>query len=891
MASYTLSPIWGAGAQLLDNNANPLTGGKVFIYGAGTTTPAVTYTTPTGSTQNSNPIVADAAGRLTNEIWFPVGAAFKFVLKNANDVLLATYDNIPSLPQPPISNDASSISYEPGYEVTAGNFTIGQTYRITNVGNTDFEAIGAADNAVGVFFTATGIGSGTGTASYSVTVQSKLREEISAKDFNAVGDGVTNDSAAFAGLEATYVGKAVNLLDGIYLVSSVPNGNNYYNGAFKVGSEIYWQNRNPRLHPFEGPATSVRHINPRIGIFAGLSSAVFPIAAGGMVLVYREANTHAVQNGSRVKAAWTDDGGRTIKKQSGSEDFNIPTISYTATADTRNYASGIIAGRFVLIATRREEPQTLSVYQDPLSIYSDDNGVTWTNAPITGLVDKAINFHGKVYPWPAGGANGAIVFDYRSGGIGALTSTDKGSTWTDIGIVVSTNATFPSLSEMSVAQIGSENKYVMVIRGSSVSNFAVATSANLTTWTAAADSGTLLKGNPPELMYADGKLFFVTVSRRNNAILPGYENALLVASANANEVYSSGGTDGWGGWNVVSQLGFWPSGYLTVCTVRGRYYALMTASEETAGGSTGRTAFLAMLSTDLVDVADTRTILEATPSENLIPNGNMAYWPNGTSFTTAATRTLILPDFTFARATGAANFTVSQVNGDFQRYAMRVQRDDGDIGTQNLALVHTLTQADSLNFGREREYLGLQFRCRKGSGFSAASGNLSVQVRYTDTASEQQVTSTSGLFSTTDLPVQSSSTAITPTIDWSDYYLAIGPVAAAATQLLIRWNYTPTGAALEDWFEIEQVTLTKGKLRSPAALRTYAQIVNTSLPFFWIGTVRSENGSRWISFPTVMHRVPDITVSAGTASNISTSGFELSHTSAADVVVTAQAWL
>lgn len=94
MATYIISPIWGAGAQLLDNNGDPLSGGKVFIYEAGTTTPAVTYMDPTGCTPNSNPIIADSAGRLPHGIWLVEGLSYKFVLKSANDMLLATYDKI-----------------------------------------------------------------------------------------------------------------------------------------------------------------------------------------------------------------------------------------------------------------------------------------------------------------------------------------------------------------------------------------------------------------------------------------------------------------------------------------------------------------------------------------------------------------------------------------------------------------------------------------------------------------------------------------------------------------------------------------------------------------------------------------------------------------------------
>jgi hypothetical protein len=237
MTSYTLSPVWGAGAQLFDNSGNVLTGGKIETYEAGTTTPAVTYTDPIGNFFNSNPIVADASGRLANEIWLPINGAYKFVLKDANNVLIATYDNIPSIPQPPIVNDASSISYEQGYTVTAGAFTVGATYLITSIGTTNFVGIGAAANATGILFTATGVGSGTGTAEYSRTVQTKLRETVSVTDFGAVGDGVTDDSVA--------IQNAINSLSSGVVI--LPKGLTFVAFNLAMKSNVYLQSDNATL--------------------------------------------------------------------------------------------------------------------------------------------------------------------------------------------------------------------------------------------------------------------------------------------------------------------------------------------------------------------------------------------------------------------------------------------------------------------------------------------------------------------------------------------------------------------------------------------------------------------------------------------------------------------
>lgn len=57
-----------------------------------------------------------------------------------------------------------------GATVNAGSFVVGNTYSILAVGSTSFTAIGASANTIGVIFTATGVGSGSGTATPITTI-------------------------------------------------------------------------------------------------------------------------------------------------------------------------------------------------------------------------------------------------------------------------------------------------------------------------------------------------------------------------------------------------------------------------------------------------------------------------------------------------------------------------------------------------------------------------------------------------------------------------------------------------------------------------------------------------------------------------------------------------
>ena len=69
--------------RFTDNNGNPLSGGQLFVYAAGTTTTVTTYTDSTGSTPNTNPVILNTRGEAS--VWLTPGANVKFVLATATD--------------------------------------------------------------------------------------------------------------------------------------------------------------------------------------------------------------------------------------------------------------------------------------------------------------------------------------------------------------------------------------------------------------------------------------------------------------------------------------------------------------------------------------------------------------------------------------------------------------------------------------------------------------------------------------------------------------------------------------------------------------------------------------------------------------------------------------
>ena len=95
--TVSISLFAGIGAQFFTDDGVPLSGGLIYSYAAGTTTPKTTYTSSLGTIAHPNPIILNSAGRVPGgEIWLTLGS-YKFVLATSTNITIATYDNVSSI--------------------------------------------------------------------------------------------------------------------------------------------------------------------------------------------------------------------------------------------------------------------------------------------------------------------------------------------------------------------------------------------------------------------------------------------------------------------------------------------------------------------------------------------------------------------------------------------------------------------------------------------------------------------------------------------------------------------------------------------------------------------------------------------------------------------------
>lgn len=196
--------------------------------------------------------------------------------------------------------------------VNAGSFVVGEIYEIVSVGTTDFTLIGAASNTVGLIFTATGVGSGTGTASNLKIVNSP--NAVREIDFPNPYGG--NKAIAFK-LEPNSVNCSITVpipavqlsnYDGLALVMYVPpstvrgvsNNSNLTNGNYI----------NLRIGDNQSLNTNYFHINTIQGFKPGFcidGKHTIPNVSGSVLGVGTHSNTDYAETCTFVKVSVDSD--------------------------------------------------------------------------------------------------------------------------------------------------------------------------------------------------------------------------------------------------------------------------------------------------------------------------------------------------------------------------------------------------------------------------------------------------------------------------------------------------------------------------------------------------------------------------------------------------------
>lgn len=144
--------------QFSDNDGNPLAGGLLYTYVAGTSSPQATYTSSTGMGLNTNPIVLDSGGRAA--IWLANAAAYKFILQNSLGVTIWTADNVTAGPLDMMTLDTNqTVTANKTFNgtMTFNNVIInGACVGCTSAGSVNFADIGSGVNSTASMSLASG---------------------------------------------------------------------------------------------------------------------------------------------------------------------------------------------------------------------------------------------------------------------------------------------------------------------------------------------------------------------------------------------------------------------------------------------------------------------------------------------------------------------------------------------------------------------------------------------------------------------------------------------------------------------------------------------------------------------------------------------------------------
>ena len=370
--TVNISLFAGAGAQFFDDNGTPLAGGLLYSYAAGTTTAATTYTSSTGLSAHANPIVLDAGGRVPEEVWLSTATTYKFILQDSEGVQIGAWDNIPGI----TNADTLATQLANTSNIAQGDALIGfkQTY-----------ALGVMPGAVGK------------------TLNDKMQDLVSVKDFGAVGDGIADDTAAIqAGIDlACQYGGCV------YLPA----------GTYKITSALVFSMNSGTVDPFKRP--SMR------GDGMAATTIYQTVNDNGIEIV----GFDTIPAGYCLFQDFTLYGYQLNKIGIALQDIAFATIDnvYLAGWETGLYGVNVLSSTFNDLVIRYNTGGFFFEPNSALGFYSEPNAITMSNCTV-----------GNNYAY-GGRVIGAGTFNYTGGSIEAngagtdLSSAKWGLALTDVG--------------------------------------------------------------------------------------------------------------------------------------------------------------------------------------------------------------------------------------------------------------------------------------------------------------------------------------------------------------------------------------------------------------------------------------------------------------------------